>query len=287
MARHHFVPKAILRNFCFAGETTHYVSAHRKHPTAEQRNIETIFCKRHLNSFKRLDGTRDASLERFYSATLDDKISGVVAEVRSAIQKSGRVDLAPTTANFLRLFLYHHARRTPEAAGLTDSDLREFVQEQFPSMREKAASMFGEDAASYFFSDESSGRLMEIARSSRAQVRMKEYGSALDAIQSMSVVFAIPRGQFGRFVVTSNPVLRLTNDGNTNLVHGDVELWTTLAPDFALGLCKTEVLGGLIYLADDAVHHINQNLSGQSTALAGRDLTAVRFYSQYLMHNSP
>lgn len=82
---HHYVPQGILRRFCFEGETTYYLSkerfpdyyrAKKSRYTAgvEERNIKTVFKRRHYNSYIAEDGKKYDFIERFFAKELDDYI---------------------------------------------------------------------------------------------------------------------------------------------------------------------------------------------------------------------
>ncbi|WP_083903136.1 DUF4238 domain-containing protein [Octadecabacter antarcticus] len=50
-AKHHYVPKAILRNFRVRGDSVFYAS--RKNSMPEPRNIDSIFRRIRYNSFQK------------------------------------------------------------------------------------------------------------------------------------------------------------------------------------------------------------------------------------------
>lgn len=82
---HHYVPQGILRRFCFSGETTYYLTKER-YPDyyhakktkyllgVEERNIKSVFKRRHYNSYINANGQKDDFIERFFAKELDDYI---------------------------------------------------------------------------------------------------------------------------------------------------------------------------------------------------------------------
>ncbi|MGR3594781.1 MAG: DUF4238 domain-containing protein [Limimaricola soesokkakensis] len=111
-ANHHYVPKAILKNFAFSGGSVFYLER-KLRSSVQRRNINSIFKKRHLNTYISRCGKRDDRLENFLSNEFDAKIGSVIDDVRRYISGSDH-SIEPISKAFVVQFIYTHSKRTPE-----------------------------------------------------------------------------------------------------------------------------------------------------------------------------
>lgn len=261
--RHHYFPKALLRGFCFEGESTYYmIRGGNKGP--ERRNINSILCKRHLNTYEHLNGERDVSLETFFAENFDDRIGGIVSRISKPKGLFDLQDVLSENRRFLVQFIYNHQRRTPEfldqfeVEGMLDGTIRRVLKATGvpnPSENDVRSTLNEKQRASAI----KRAKVHGMARQSK---------SVLDLMNAMNLVLAMPEGNKQSFIAASNPVIRATNDGDTNLKTGDVEIWAVIAPKILVGLIRPHIPGGAIILPTRVVRKVNETLFKQSRAAA-------------------
>lgn len=111
---HHYVPKAILKNFCFSGKSVFYLRKNGRTKDIEPRNINSIFSRRHYNTFVRSDGQRTDALEKFFANEFDNYIVGWVAQFEEAIRTGIlRFHSDHNRRRFIQIF-FNHTKRSPD-----------------------------------------------------------------------------------------------------------------------------------------------------------------------------
>lgn len=233
----------------------------------QRRNISTIFKKRNLNTILRPDGTKDDSLERWYATQFDDRFPNIIRQVSDCLERRSNFSPRPRDRDFITQFFYNHTKRSP------DFNLTHGLDAKFEGLFDEIVSEVHADGR--FSSPEK--RLLDdpkfrqrVMNNARVKVLSQQPLHILEMLSRFSLVVAVPSRTNRSFIVASQPVLRLTNDSNTDLALGDVELWMTVSPDIAIGLVARSPAPQVIKLNDKQVRHINLNLFAQSVSIASR-----------------
>lgn len=267
--KHHYVPKAILRKFCFNSETTFYLNHCNPRQGVEKRNIDSIFRRNHYNSFKRPDGTKDDTLERFYAYELDDSINGWT-EVFERATKTGHLEFRSKKSYFRFIqFFYNHTKRTPDFLDPIVEDVARKTFGETESL-EKLESRFrtlNELERTKFRSEEFQERAI---RNTRVQNMSQQGLEILNRFEKMKIVVATPKRSNKQFIVGSKPVVRFENFKYQELGEFGVEMWTTLSPRLAVGFVAKRDVQDCIWLTDANVRKLNLELTKQSRAIASR-----------------
>ena len=273
-ANHHYVPQAILQNFCFEGESLFYYSKRRPELGVNLRNTASIFKKRHLNTYERLDGQKDSSLEDFFADHFDGQIGDLLETAQRHLSRNSMFSPSGDDFRFFVQFIYNHMFRTPE-----------FHQ---PIVEESTTEKFFEGAIAEFEREHRklSSEEAQNIRSEKSKKRIRDAGRVggisrqstkiLNLMAEMKPVVASPANPKKRFVVTSNPVVRLTNCGGIRLDTDDIEFWTTLSPTVAIGLVRLPSARAPFRVLDHGVRHINLSLVNQSIAVAGQNERLIK-----------
>lgn len=265
-ANHHYVPQGILRNFCFEGESIYYFSRHSKDRDIERRNIKSIFKKRQLNSKLNADGTTSDHLEKFFSKNFDDKIVDFVAHFQHVRVSDSPAFVSMTQHRFFVQCLYNLMKRTPEfheppaisveLERIIPAAIEDFLREVRPLTQEEIQTILSDEAKK------------RITQNARVDVLARQAPEILNLLAKRKVCFAYPRSERKSFIIASQPVVRLTNNRDSNLHTGDVELWVPLTPKFAAGLLTLRNHANVFELSDNAVRHFNMAIAQGSSAIA-------------------
>lgn len=272
--KHHYVPESILKNFCFNGTSTYYIRRDSSRKSIEPRNIDSIFCRRHLNSFERDDGSKNDLVERFFAYELDNHVPGWF-EIFLTARRTGNLDFGSEgMRNLFVQFFYYHKKRNPD-----------FVE---PIVSEVAEQIFGQDAVQEF---ESRHRKLTIEEriqfqtpdfrqrclnNSRVENFSRQSKKILERLRLMKIVVATPIKKNKQFIVGSYPVVRFENYRRQELGEEGVELWTTFSPKIAVGFVASHDTPDCIALPDSEVRKLNKTLTKQSSAVASGSSELLR-----------
>lgn len=95
---HHYIPKSILRQFCFSGNSILLYDAMRPENGYHERNIDRAFQKFHGNSFKSSGGQNVDYVEKWLAKEVDDPLGRVLAaaarDLTSIFEPSSKLVLA-------------------------------------------------------------------------------------------------------------------------------------------------------------------------------------------------
>lgn len=263
--RHHFVPKSILKRFCFRGQTTFYATKRSKGIAVERRNIETIFTRRHYNSFLKSDGSKDDTIEKFFAYELDNYIPEGISVFDNAIETGEIVFRSAAPRWRFVQFFFNHMKRSPD---FIEPIVNEVGNKTFhPNLLEEAERDLGP------LSESDREKLMDrkfretVVTNSRVQNIGQQSSKILDTLNSLQILVSTPSRPNKKFICSSNPVARFEDYPNQPLGEKGVELWTTLTPRIAVGFVKVRAQEKVIPLEDNLVRKINLTLAKQSSAI--------------------
>lgn len=266
--RHHFIPQTILKEFCVSGRSTFYVSKNADSRVPQKRNIVTIFCRRHYNSFLEMNGEKNDVVEKFFAYRLDNYVPEWSAVFKSAI-KDGKLEFANQASRFLFIqFFFNHIKRGPD-----------FIE---PIVQKASADIFhpnleSELNAEGFELTEVDKLLLEdedfretVISNSRVHNFSRQSEGILDRLASMGIYVATPMRSTKEFIVASQPVVRFEDYPFQQLGEPGVELWTTFSPRIAVGFAAPGAGSNCLQFDDTLVRKLNHQLTKQSTAIAAR-----------------
>lgn len=265
-ANHHFIPKAILRRFCFSGNQVYYFSKSSNRAIVEPRNIESIFKKRHLNSYTMEDGTKDDGLEQFFAYNFDARIGSVIDYAELCSKNEKVFSFSEDEILFLVQFIYNHIKRSPDFhQPIIDEISREDFFVQAVAEFETKYGVLSPEKHDNITSVESRKRIID---QSRVINLSRQSTEILDRLAKMLPVMATPKSRKDQFIIGSNPVVRFSNSIGDNLDDDHVELWTTLTPRVAVGLVKHETSLMPLRLDRKDVVKINKEIEKHSNSIA-------------------
>ncbi|SLN43706.1 hypothetical protein TRL7639_02293 [Falsiruegeria litorea R37] len=257
----HYIPKAILRNFCHSGKQLWFYNKERPQKGVDPRNVKSVFFEHHAATIWRRDAgglVADHSVEAFFSKEIENHLPKIISNLAGYFTGRRKRDLAPEEKRYLVQFFYNHMLRTPDVMG---SFLEKTVSNL--DLQESAKDLKWKDNV-------------------RARALAHQNKEILEELFKGRVAIATPRTRKKQFIVASNPVLRLHQKNRANWLSGDVELWTALTPKLAVGILNEP--GPLIgyKLSNLQVRDMNVMWAKQSRSIAGSSKELVTSLLSYV-----
>lgn len=270
---HHYIPKAILRNFCFSNNSIYYVRKSDVSRKVSERNISSVFKRGHYNSLYLRNERRDDSVEKFFAYQLDNYIPGWVDLFQDSIQKGAVSFSSDLDRNRFIQFFFNHMKRSPD---FIEKIVKRVAGETFyPGFVDDLAQKFrpvSEEERRHILDAETQERIINNSR----VVNLSEQSEIiLDRLASLNIFVATPQRGVKQFIVGSNPVIRFQKYDRQPLGDDGVELWTTLTPKIAVGFARSKHNRDIILLSDDQVRKINSSITLGSSAIASKSTSLI------------
>ncbi len=231
--RHHYVAKSFQRRFADA-EGKLYVFDKGDPRAGIRRKIpKKSFVQWDLNTIEQKDGSRDTSLETWYSK-LETDVAPIIDKIVDAARARDTPNLTETERNLWDNFSYHQQKRAP------DIFYRLGLVQRFDSFLQREIAEFEREVRP-LTADE-----REELNSPKAVSRMIQYASAhargrgseeiIATLARCGLAIALIAKPNKSFIIGDHPLARMGPDGK--LGHPATELWFPIASDvavFALG----------------------------------------------------
>jgi hypothetical protein len=225
---HHYVSQGLLKKFAYSGSKVWYFSKRKPENGVCSRDIEKIFRKRHYYTITTHTGQRSDALERDFLQVLDSRFVVFVDSLTKELRSGHRPRVDGETADFLRQFVYFHAKRNPdfEAALGIIGNAGVHVTEAMESFERKFGPVSTERREK-LLQPENVADIYQYARVSAYATSSTEVSERL---AKMLIHFAFPPAN-KQLLIGSRPVVRFENRRGARLGDGHVELWTAIYPN--------------------------------------------------------
>ncbi|MBP7241335.1 DUF4238 domain-containing protein [Amaricoccus sp.] len=269
--RHHYVPKWLLRRFCFSGKSLYYYSRHAADKGVHARNINSVFYGSHLNSVCYRTGVIDDGLERGLYQKLDDEAACFVAEVEAAIDAGYEPYVVDESKAFVAHLFYNQFKRTKEFHDHVGLHLS--IKDMLKNVAATVEAEFGmsdQERRDFFHPDS----VREDEDYVRTQVLAHQGDTVLKALAALIPVFAIaPTGR--EFIIGGRPVAAFPDP---HAQYGR-EYWMPINPTTAIGLVGETPVNRerrIFAISTDQVRRLNIGWSKQSETFAGKNRNLVQ-----------
>ncbi len=98
---HHYVPRSIIKRFCFSGNSTLLYDGRDPELGYRQRNVEKAFQKFHANTISTKDGGKSDFVEKWLAQQIDDPIAALLDNSRNDIGVIFQEESRKVLANYL------------------------------------------------------------------------------------------------------------------------------------------------------------------------------------------
>ena len=229
--RHHTIPEFLLRNFTDSSGSNYYF---RK--TADDRRIiktspRNVFVERDVNSTIGADGQLDPAFEEHLS-----KLDGLASAAIAKILHSIRGDQLPALNSNDRIVLnYFVCRQWTRVSDVMAPIVENAPFERLVADAKQEAVSKGE---AFSLSEEEAilADKQRLLHNARVQSMAEPSARVMSMLEARGLtIFHLPNAGLA-FVLGSNPVLKSTRDGKSDLRDLGVEVILSIAPDTALVL---------------------------------------------------
>jgi hypothetical protein len=277
--RHHYVPEFLQRQF--VNETGGLW-------TFDYRNREKgIWCgtgdnllvEGHLYSYINSDGTKDVSLERWFSEL--EGISGpIVEKLIGSARKGVLPGLSRTERETWDFFLYQQWRRVPDlfASLLSPEQHQREIEELLDELHAAGRPVTNYERSELL----APTSLKRMRRNVRVATLKTGSGTVLSTLAARGIAVARISNPRKSFILGSRPVVKLTLPGVTELSDPRVELWLPISYDVMVGLGSIEHQEMLVPVNARQVRHQNEALAMQSSQIIGRSRELVQSLCRFV-----
>lgn len=273
---HHYIPKSILRQFCFEGESLLLFDASSPERGYRQKSIDRAFQKFHGNSIEYENGEKSDYVEKWLADNIDSPLGAILAEAKT----DPRVLLEDSSKRVLARYLITLHFRAPRAR-------ETFAESSQPishalSMVFQLAKAFGvEDKVDIF----GIGTPKDIRTALPILLPTMIDDEHVDQFMDSELVLAVPNGHEA-FCISDFPMMRYDDPRNAvdDLMH---EYWFILTPSIAACfLSKSRLkIGGISFgIPDSYVRRMNFDFAMRSQFVAANCPVALHQTVRHLGH---
>jgi hypothetical protein len=275
--RHHYLAQSFQQRFTDAAGKLYIFDKRRRHAGVRYGIPKNEFVQTDLYTIIEKDGSRDTSLENWYS-----KLESDIAPIIDKIAKEARAQRLPLLSFFERstwdMFFYHQQKRGPDI--FRKLGLVQRLSQLLPNLIaefERDFRPLTPNEREEFKSPATFERLTQYA-----SVRARGQGSSMvmSALAARGIAVALITNPNKSFVIGDYPLARMGPDGT--LSHPETELWLPIAADVAVSPWGNTASEKLILIGTEHVRTINKVIFDHSNVIAGRSEALIRSLADLL-----
>ncbi len=263
--RHHFVPEMLQKRFVNSEGGLWFFNKQNAKAGIIGSKPGNIFLEGHLYSAIADDGTKDPSLELFYSE-LESQADPIVERIVQSVRQGNLPTLSKIEKTTWDEFYFHQYKRVPdfhrelftntEFSGMLDEAIEEFSQlfrEVYPHEREHL----------------NSPEVMKRLNKNAIIGSLRDGGLFVPgALASKGLAIAVISKPTKSFALSSYPFARLGQKAGGTLSDPETELWFPIAQDVAVSPFGRPGSELLHIVSDGDIRRINLQMLHQSTIIA-------------------
>lgn len=282
--RHHTTPCLILRNFADANEHFFVFDKRRAMHGVVRDSIYNRFVRKHQNSLKRNDGSRDYALEHYFTH-LETQAAPVITQILQAVRAKKAPKLAPAEKKIWDRFLIAQWTRTPtrRAATYNEEDFERLLYELLDTFHARHG---------YPVSPEERARLtsrpkvIEMRRYAMFEGLQLPLRGAENVLESKGLGFLVNYAPRKSLVIGDNTVLKMVPKHTNNLSDPEVEMWFPIAHDVLITPLGSKGTEEVFALNDQKIRQVNEIIFRESNIVASRSMRLLESLSRgYRMNN--
>jgi hypothetical protein len=269
--RHHFVPRMLQKRFV---DEDGYLYAHnRERPTFNiyRARPENLFVQSHLYSEIEVDGKRQPRTERRIS-NLENAADRIIEYIINSIHSGKLPTLSDKHLDIWYHFFVLQWRRVPDLSNSPEN--KAIGEEVFSEIIADARIQFPQFGSQIDQMGEPSNRARLIHNSRLASLGMSAI--VLEALRTRGLAIAKIYNPRKKFILSSRPVIKLTEPGKAEITHPECQTWLPVAPDIALGLGRGPGTISLHAISEAEVRYLNLATARQSQTIASSSYALIR-----------
>lgn len=236
---HHFVPKALQRNFCFEGERIWYSQRQGDGVffSPVERNIQKTFRKRNLYTVLDEADQPSDEVERIFYGRLDDFLGKLIPEFLDHFSKGVVPNVVGGLLTSVQNAVFDLLKRTPEFIKTIDdlevgSDLVESILKETRERDFEKAEI--DSFRDHYLKD---NMLEAIGRDIRVRATLTKSQDVENALRQLRVRWARTPAK-NSFILSSMIAYRIGNGGRNGLSNPAMEIWLPISPKVAMVLLR-------------------------------------------------
>ncbi|NKM69410.1 DUF4238 domain-containing protein [Rhizobium laguerreae] len=243
------------------------------------RDAQQFVRGRHLYSYVNPDGSKDSSLEQWFSQ-LEGTAAPILRKIVANARQAKRPSLTAAEKEIWDAFLYQQWRRVPDLyASLLAPEAHKAEVEHLLDELSTLGRPVSNWERSQLLEPVSLKRMRQNVRVSSLTTGSEMVLSALGRRGLAVAKLANPRKSF---ILGSRPVVKCTLPGITDLSDPRVELWLPISYDVMAGIGRLDEREILVPLNDQQVRLQNEAAAAQSTQIVGRSRELVQSLSRFV-----
>lgn len=229
------------------------------------------FVQRDLNTIEQTDGSRDTSLEAWYSK-LETEVAPTIEKIVDAARARRTPNLTEVQRNVWDNFSYHQQKRAPDIFRKLGLEQRfgESLEREIAQLEREIGPLPAE-VLEELKSPKTARRMIQ-----HASVHARGRGSeqVIAALAERGIAIAMIAKPNKSFILGDHPMARMGPDGN--LGHPATELWFPIASDVAVSPWGPAFAEKLYLFSGDDVRRVNTVIAENSNIIAGRSEALIR-----------
>ena len=263
--RHHYIPRMLLKRFVDEGGFLYVFDSRYPEKGIWKTKPENVFVERHLYTQIEADGSKDASVETKFLASIESDASPVLEKIVCGARRGFLPCLTPAEKYIWFRFFYCQLIRVPERREKHSEEVRQIVLTEIEVI--SRLGLFTDDELAILDDDETMDRHRRNASIRSVTTKSERVLEVLSEKRICAAVIRNPKPKRS-FVIASNPVLKLTYPDRAHLSDPTVEFWLPLARDVAFSPCPGD-RDKVVSLKDRHIESLNKSAFEQSNVIAG------------------
>lgn len=240
--RHHIVPRALRKNFCFDGDKTWYSEKRDdKFSIPEERNTKSTFARRDYYTVLE-NGTPSDKVERLYYGEIDNYLGRLVPQLLVKLERSEAPVFSSQAVDSLNSVIYQMVKRTPDFVS-RDKKMDEIeIGKQIVSgdiERLRKNSPDDPNLRPLYQELEDDNKLKQLGRHVRVSAQAKTSNKVQKLLRQFSVRWGFCDGSHS-LILSSSMVYLIGNGGHNGIANPKTEIWFPISPKYALVLMRDQ-----------------------------------------------
>jgi len=270
--RHHYIPEMLQKNFSDDGARLWTFDSRNSAKGVWCSTHENLFLKSHLYSHINADGTKDATLESWFSL-LEGEAAPIVQKIIATARQGRCPNLSRNERRTWDFFFYQQWRRVPDlfASLMTADQHRDEVERLLDELERNGRRLSNQERSDLL----DPTALSRMRGNIRVATLKTGSENVLDVIGARGLVIGRIDRSRKAFVLGSRPVVKLTPPGITDLSDARVEAWLPISSDIIVGVGLYDRAEILIPFNTEQARNQNEASSKQSSQIVGRSKALV------------
>ncbi|WP_349434300.1 DUF4238 domain-containing protein [Pararhizobium sp. A13] len=274
--RHHFVPEMLQKNFTNDEDGLWTFDSRNAAKGVWSSTYGNLFLEGHLYSLVQPDGTKDVSLESWFSE-LEGQVAPIVQKIMSTARRGKLPCLSGQERQIWDFFFYQQWRRVPDlfASLLTPEQHRIEVENLLDVLVRSGRPVSNQERSDLL----EPASLKRMHKNLRVATLKTGSRTVLDVIAGRGIAIGRLLHPRKSFVLGSRPVVKLTLPGITHLSDPRVEMWLPIASDVIVGMGSIDSPELLVPVSAAQARNQNEASAMQSSQIVGRSKPLIQSLS--------